>query len=214
MCVTRTSRTSGAPDSLHKDDPHAAVDRSNRRCGSSCNNSTASVVLRLEGAGLEAEVALVERVHGLAAVATEHRAWLVRRLALVTGDAAEAEDLAQEALLRATERWPLPDGSDVRAWLAVVGVRLAIDERRRRRRWGFLPIRETDQEWAMATDPDLWRAMADLDRRTRAALVLTVLDGYTQDEVAEMLSVPRGTVASWLSRGKARLRSLLEGRGT
>ena len=65
----------------------------------------------------------------------------------------------------------------------------------------------------MTTDPDLWRALADLDRRTRAALVLTVLDGFTQDEAAEMLSVPRGTVASWLSRGKARLRTVLEREG-
>jgi RNA polymerase sigma-70 factor (ECF subfamily) len=125
-------------------------------------------------AGLDAEAARVEVTRDLAAVAAEHRPWLIRRLALV------------------------------------VGVRLAIDERRRRKRWGLLPIRETDQEWAMTTDPDLWRALAQLDRRTRAALVLTVLDGYTQDEVAEMMSVPRGTVASWLSRGKARLRSVLD----
>lgn len=163
---------------------------------------------------MEAEVTRLEQGPALATVASEHRAWLVRRLALVVGDPSEAEDLAQQALLRAAERWPLPPGSDVRAWLAVVGIRLAIDERRRRRRWGFLPMRETDQEWAMTTDPDLWRAMADLDRQTRAALMLTVLDGYTQDEVAEMLSVPRGTVASWLSRGKARLRSVLERNGT
>ena len=66
----------------------------------------------------------------------------------------------------------------------------------------------------MTTDPDLWRALSALDRRTRAALVLTVLDGYAQDQVAEMLSVPRGTVASWLSRGKARLRDVLERSGT
>jgi RNA polymerase sigma-70 factor (ECF subfamily) len=162
---------------------------------------------------MEVEVARLEPVPALAAVASEHRAWLVRRLALVVGDATEAEDLAQQALLRATERWPLPAGSNVQAWLAVVGVRLALDERRRRRRWGFLPILEMDQEWAMTTDPDLWRALADLDRCTRAALVLTVLDGYTQDEVAEMLGVPRGTVASWLSRGKARLRGVLERNG-
>jgi len=39
-----------------------------------------------------------------------------------------------------------------------------------------------------------------------------VLDGYTQDEVGELLGVPRGTVASWLSRGRARLRAVLEER--
>lgn len=146
----------------------------------------------------------------LADAVAEHRPWLLRRLALVVGDAAEAEDLTQQALLRALEHWPLPHGHDIARWLSVVGMRLAIDERRRRRRWGFLPIRETDQSWAIATDPDLWRALGDLDRRTRAALVMTVLDGYTQDEVAEILGVPRGTVASWLARGKARLRAVLE----
>jgi len=163
---------------------------------------------------LEAEVARLEQGHALAAVATEHRAWLVQRLALVVGDAVEAEDLAHQTLLRATDHWPLPAGSNVQRWLAVVGIRLAIDERRRRRRWGFLSIRETDQEWAMTTDPDLWLALSALDRGTRAALVLTVLDGYAQDQVAEILSVPRGTVASWLSTGKARLRDVLERSGT
>lgn len=150
---------------------------------------------------------------GLDAAVRAHRPWLVRRLALVVGDVAEAEDLAQMTLMRAAERWPLPEGSNVAGWLATVGVRLAIDERRRRRRWGLLPIRETDQTWAMTTDPDLWRALATLDRRTRAALVMTVLDGFTQDEVASALGVPRGTIASWLSRGRSRLRAVLEERG-
>ncbi len=148
----------------------------------------------------------------LAEAFDRHRDWLVRRLALVVGDAEEARDLGQEAFVRAAEHWPLPAGRDAARWLATVGLRLAIDERRRRRRWGFLPVRETDATWAMGADPDLWTAMSKLDRRTRAALVMTVLDGFTQDEAAEMLGVPRGTVASWLSRGRDRLRPLLEER--
>lgn len=163
---------------------------------------------------MEVQLVRVGTTHeALEAVVQAHRPWLVRRLALVVGDAAEAEDLAQMTLLRAAERWPLPEGSNIRGWLATVGLRLAIDEWRRRRRWGFLAIQETDQTWAMTTDPDLWRALGALDRRTRAALVMTVLDGFTQDEVAEVLGVSRGTVASWLSRGRARLRSILEERG-
>jgi RNA polymerase sigma-70 factor (ECF subfamily) len=146
--------------------------------------------------------ALSEAVHA-------HRPWLVRRLALVVRDADEAEDLAQQTFLRAAERWPFPPEQDVARWLAVVGVRLAIDERRRRHRWGFLEIREADQEWAIATDPDLWQALGDLDRRTRAALIMHVLDGFSQDEVADVFGVPRGTVASWLSRGRAHLRLIL-----
>jgi RNA polymerase sigma-70 factor (ECF subfamily) len=139
-----------------------------------------------------------------------HRDWLVRRLALIVGDSEEAHDLAQEVFARAVEHWPLVDATDPARWLATVGIRLAIDERRRRHRWGFLAIRETDSTWAISTDPDLWRALARLDRRTRAAIVMTALDGYSQDEVADIFSVPRGTVASWISRGRLRLRSVLE----
>jgi RNA polymerase sigma-70 factor, ECF subfamily len=141
-----------------------------------------------------------------------HRAWLVQRLALVVGDAEEAQDLAQRTYLRLVEHWPLPAGQDPARWLGVVGLRLALDERRRRRRWGFLAVRDTDATWAMTTDPDLWTALDGLDRRVRAALVLTVLEGYTQDEVAAALGVTRGTVASWLSRARDRLRPILEER--
>jgi RNA polymerase sigma-70 factor (ECF subfamily) len=139
-----------------------------------------------------------------------HQPWLVQRLALIVGDAEEARDLAQQAFVRAAERWPLPPGQHVGRWLAVVGLRLALNERRRRRLWGFLAIRESDAIWAIQANPDLWRGLISLEPRVRAALVLTVLDGYTQDEVAEALGVPRGTVASWLSRARDRLRPLLE----
>jgi DNA-directed RNA polymerase specialized sigma24 family protein len=43
-------------------------------------------------------------------------------------------------------------------------------------------------------------------------LVLTVLEGYTQEEAAEALGVPRGTLASWLSRARNGLRAALEER--
>jgi RNA polymerase sigma-70 factor (ECF subfamily) len=147
--------------------------------------------------------------HELDSAFRAHRDWLVRRLALIVGDAEEARDLAQETFVRAAEHWPLPDPTEPARWLATVGVRLALDERRRRRRWGWLELRETDASWALAVDPDLWRALSLLDRRTRAAIVLTTLDGYSQDEVAAMLDAPRGTVASWISRGRDRLRAEL-----
>ncbi len=40
--------------------------------------------------------------------------------------------------------------------------------------------------------------------------LLNVVDGYTQREIGAMLDVPEGTVASWIARGKVRLRSALE----
>ena len=42
-----------------------------------------------------------------------HRPWLVRRLALVVRDVDEAEDLAQQAFLRAAQHWPFPPEQDV-----------------------------------------------------------------------------------------------------
>lgn len=141
-----------------------------------------------------------------------HQPWLVQRLALVVGDAEEARDLAQQTFVRAAEKWPQPIEHNLPGWLAVVGVRLALNERRRRRLWGFHAVRETDAMWAMSVNPDLWQALMGLDRRTRAALVLTVLEGYTQEEVASALGVARGTVASWLSRARDRLEPILEER--
>jgi RNA polymerase sigma factor (sigma-70 family) len=137
-----------------------------------------------------------------------HYDGLVRRLAFIVGDAEEAKDLAQSAYLRAFEAWPRFDGTDPRAWLYTIGINLAVSELRRRSRWRRR-AREIDPEWAMAVDPDLWRAIGDLEVRHRAALMLNVLDGYTQAEVARILGVPPGTVASWLSPSKALLRERL-----
>ncbi len=145
----------------------------------------------------------------LEAAFSVHMPWLRRRIAEIVGDPEEASDLADEAFARAIKRWPIGSRDDVARWLATVGIRLAIDELRRRRRWGFLALHETDATWALRRDPDLWRALDRLEPRARAALFLTVLDGYTQDEVADTLGVPRGTVASWLSRAKARLRPVI-----
>jgi RNA polymerase sigma-70 factor (ECF subfamily) len=55
-------------------------------------------------------------------------------------------------------------------------------------------------------DLELWDALRRLPRNQRAALVLHVLDGLGYAEIGEALRVPEGTVASWLSRAKARLR--------
>lgn len=139
----------------------------------------------------------------------QHMPWLRRRLALLTGDPDEAEDLAHQAFLRAIERWPGGSRDDAARWLATVGIRLAINELRRRRRWGWFRLHETHATWALQVDPDLWQALAALAPQPRAALLLTVLDGYTQAEAAQILGVPRGTIASWLSRANARLRTVI-----
>ena len=63
--------------------------------------------------------------------------------------------------------------------------------------------------WVVPEDRGLHEALGGLRREHRAALLLNVVDGYTQAEIAGMLGVAPGTVASWLSRAKAQLREAL-----
>ena len=139
-----------------------------------------------------------------------HYAGLVRRLTIVVADREVGRDLAQDAYLRAFRAWDRFDGRDARAWLHTIGLRLAFNERRRRGRFIALFGRRTEQEpWVDAVDPVLSDALQDLRPEHRAALLLSAVDSYTQAEIATMLGVPAGTVASWLSRTKAQLRKVL-----
>jgi RNA polymerase sigma-70 factor, ECF subfamily len=133
---------------------------------------------------------------------------LVRRLALVVGDHDEAEDLAQEACLRAIRHEADFQGDALWPWLQVIGVRLALNELRRRRRALAAALRVTPAPLAPA-DLELWDALRRLPRNQRAALVLHVLDGVGYAEIGDALHVPEGTVGSWVSRAKARLRAEL-----
>ena len=133
---------------------------------------------------------------------------LVRRLALVLRDADAAQDVAQSAFARALEGRDGFHGGDARAWLHTIGLRLAFNEPRRRSR-RTRATGQTEPTWALACDPDLWAALGQIDPRPRAALLMSVLDGHTHDEIGTILGVPAGTVSSWLSRTKERLRTTL-----
>jgi RNA polymerase sigma-70 factor (ECF subfamily) len=139
-----------------------------------------------------------------------HYSGLVKRLTLVVGDRESALDLAQDAYLRAFRAWDRFDGRDVRAWLHTIGLRLAFNERDRRRRFlrlfGRPPTREP---WTDPGDPAVTDALLGLRREHRAVLLLNAVDGYTQQEIALMLGVANGTVASWVSRAKAHMREAL-----
>jgi RNA polymerase sigma-70 factor, ECF subfamily len=140
----------------------------------------------------------------------QHYPGLVRRLTAVVRDRESALDLAQEAYLRAYRAWDRFDGTDGRAWLYTIALRLAFNERDRRRRWdGLLGRHPEPQHWVAPDDRGLDDALRGLRREHRAALLLNAVDGYTQAEIATMLGVPPGTFASWLSRAKAQLREAM-----
>lgn len=151
------------------------------------------------------------RADAFEAAVAQHYPGLVRRLTVVLGGDVEAgRDLAQDAYARAYRAWDRFDGTDARAWLHTIGLRLALNERRRRIRWRrWLGSRESRPAWVPAEDLTLHDALAKLRPEHRAALLLTVIDGYTQAEAAAMLGVAPGTIASWVSRSKTHLREAL-----
>lgn len=135
---------------------------------------------------------------------------LVRRLTLVLGDAAAAEDVAQDAYLRAYRAWDRFEGDDPRGWLYTIALRLAFNEQRRHRRWLSAVTRVRHRPWDLPVDPDLRDALARLDPRARSALLLNAVDGYTQREVAGILGIPEGTVGRIVSEARVALRADLD----
>jgi RNA polymerase sigma-70 factor, ECF subfamily len=137
-----------------------------------------------------------------------NHAALQRRLTLVLRDPDAAQDVAQAAIARALEQRNRFTGGDVRAWLYTIGLGLAFNELRRLRR-ARSRAADVEPTWAMETDPDLWLALRDLEPRHRGALLLSTLERYTHAEIGAILGVAEGTVSSWLSKTKDRLRQIL-----
>jgi RNA polymerase sigma-70 factor, ECF subfamily len=150
-----------------------------------------------------------DRADRFADAVDQHYPGLVRRLTAVVRDPEAALDLAQETYLRAYRAWDRFDGTDARAWLHTIGLRLAFNERERRIRWRSRMADDAGPGWVGPPDRGLHEALGRLRREHRAALLLNVVDGYTQAEIAAMLEVPAGTVASWLSRAKTQMREAL-----
>jgi len=130
----------------------------------------------------------------------------------LTGDLAEAQDLAQEAFCRAWQRWSTLAGyDDPLAWIRRVTANLAAS------RWRRLAVvrrhlhRQRTPDVA-PLDPDhvaLVAALRTLPEPHRRAIVLHHLLDLPIADVAEDLDVAVGTVKSWLHRGRAALAAQL-----
>ncbi|HJR66790.1 MAG TPA: RNA polymerase sigma factor [Gemmatimonadaceae bacterium] len=150
---------------------------------------------------------------------------LIAGLTRIVGDVGLAEDLAQDALVAALERWPesgVPDNPG--AWLMATAKHRAIDQLRRRtmleRKHEELGYElEAQQEMAV---PDLDAAIDDhvgddllrlmfmschpvLSTEAQVALTLRLLGGLTTDEIARAFLVPEPTVAQRIVRAKRTL---------
>jgi RNA polymerase sigma-70 factor (ECF subfamily) len=151
-------------------------------------------------------------VSDLEALFRAHWSRAHRAAYLVVGDAAAAEDIAQEAFLaavRALDRFDRrrPFGP----WLHRIVVNRAIDWARARRLRAEAELGESAvaPERPRTGEQGLEAAIAELSPEHRAVIVLRYLLEYTPGEIAELLELPRGTVNSRLRRGLDRLKEEL-----
>lgn len=131
-----------------------------------------------------------------------------RAALLVTGDAAAAEDIAQEAFLSALRALPRFDvRRPLRPWLHRIVVNRAIDFSRARALRNEVGADCAGESAATASDDrraldeDVVAALSVLSAEQRAVVVLRYLLEFTPGEIGKILDLPRGTVNSRLRRG-------------
>lgn len=136
------------------------------------------------------------------------------------GDRAEAEDIAQETMLRFSRKAPdwQPDGPKVRTWLYRVARNLCIDRQRARR--PEYPIEDAEDFAVVDIQPHLdgrldarrvvHKALADLPDRQQVVLILVYYQGHTVREAANMLEISEHAAESLLARARRTMRLALE----
>ncbi|MFI6760649.1 RNA polymerase sigma factor [Micromonospora sp. NPDC050417] len=134
---------------------------------------------------------------------------LVAQIHAYLGDQAEAEDVVQEAFIRAWQRWPAVCRYDEpTSWVRRVAWNLATSRLRRVALAARTMRRQQPPAASPAPSPDhvaLVAALRRLPDRQRRAVVLHYLADLPVLTVATELGVPKGTVMSWLHRGRAQL---------
>ena len=131
------------------------------------------------------------------------------------GDREGADDLVQDTLERAVRKFHLWRPGDLRAWLFSIMHNVFVNQLKARK---IAYEVEIDDNFAApiptATPMDLMdldRALGLISPEQREVVLLVALEDMTYAEVARALGVPIGTVMSRLSRGRERLRRLMDG---
>ncbi len=141
----------------------------------------------------------------------------------VLRNTADAEDVAQEALLRAYSKFErLRDRNRFRAWLVRIAFRLALDRLRSGKRrelrdtlWSQpegQPPGATAEDLAVSNEfqAHLESALAELPEKLRLVLLLAAMEGHTIDEIASMLGISTGTVKSRIFYARRQLAEKLQ----
>ena len=139
-------------------------------------------------------------------------------LALCGGDAAEADDIAQDALVRAyVASGSFLGLSKFSTWLFRIAYNCYIDHHRRIRpdtvsadSAQALSIPSCDETDASFRYQRLYQALESLPEKEKAAIVLHYFEDRSIKEISSILEIPAGTVKYHLSIGRNHLKSLLQ----
>jgi RNA polymerase sigma factor (sigma-70 family) len=145
----------------------------------------------------------------LAGVVREHAGQLAVSLMHVTGDFGTAEDLVQDAVVTALQRWPkegIPERPD--AWLFTVARNRGLDVLRRESNYR---TKLAQLQWPVQPEPDERLRLIftcchpALSRPAQIALTLRVVCGLTTAQIARAFLVPEATVAQRITRAKRKI---------
>ncbi|THV41138.1 SigE family RNA polymerase sigma factor [Glycomyces buryatensis] len=147
-----------------------------------------------------------------------HFSELAAQVCAYLGDATEAQDLVQEAFLRAWQRWEKVGGyEEPVAWIRRVAWNLATSRHRRNQVARKFLQKSPPPETAPGASPDrvaLVEALQHLPAKQRKALVMHYMADMPISAIAESTGAKEGTVKSWLHRGRRELAALLTDEGT
>ncbi len=133
----------------------------------------------------------------------------------VCGSFGGGEDVAQEAMVRASRNWQSVAALDrPGAWVRRVAINLALNRVRDvRRHHQVIELAHRAQQDTPTDHPEddkLWRALAAVSPEQRTLLALVELDGYQPREVAEVLQCRPGAIRVRLHRARVALRAACE----
>ncbi|MEP7069928.1 MAG: sigma-70 family RNA polymerase sigma factor [Usitatibacter sp.] len=134
----------------------------------------------------------------------------------LVGDRDGADDLVQDTLERAVRKFHLWKPGDLRAWLFSIMHNVFVNQLKARK---IGPSVEIDEAMIAAHIPtvtsvdviDMHRALLTLAPEQREVVLLIALEDMTYADVSRALGIPIGTVMSRLSRGREKLRHLMNG---
>lgn len=138
-------------------------------------------------------------------------------------DAVAADDLVQDCLERVIAHWHRRRSEEARTWVFTILHNLGVNRLRQASRRGQHVTLEDIGEDMMARRPtqedaligtEIMSALQQLPEDQRSVLLLISIEDLSYAQVAEVLAIPIGTVMSRLSRGRERLRLILENPAT